>query len=153
MTYLVVYYTRTHKTQQVAEEIAKIEDANLLRIYDKTKRSGAIGYIKGAFDAMRNKDTIIEHDDINIDDYDTIYIGGPVWASKPAPAILKFIKDNDFKGHNIVTFTTMMSSGEDPTLKIMNDEVKSHGGNIIKSFAIKTKNTDINKLTSEALSN
>ena len=45
----------------------------------------------------------------------------------------------------------MMASGEKPALEIMNDMIQKQGGNVIKSFAIITKNTDIDELTQKAI--
>ena len=63
----------------------------------------------------------------------------------------KFIAENDFTDCNVITFATMMSSGDKPTLDIMNSEIKAKGGNILRSFAIATKDTDVKKLTLDAL--
>ena len=148
---LVIYYTRTNKTKEVAETIKEEKNAEILEIKDKTERAGALRYLKSAVDAVRNKETSITYDKVNLADYDTIYMGTPVWASKPTPAIIKFIEENDFTGTNVVTFATMMASGADATVKNMNEMIKNKGGNIIKSFAIATKNNDIKKLTKDAI--
>lgn len=151
MTDLVVYYTRTNKTKMVAEKIAQMKNADMLEIIDKKDRSGALGYIGGVISAIRNSPTPIEYDVKDLSKYDIVYLGSPVWASKPAPAIREYIEQNDFSDVNVVTFVTMMSSGEKPALKIMNDMIQKQGGNVIKSFAIITKNTDIDELTQKAI--
>lgn len=151
MTDLVVYYTRTNKTKMVAEKIAQMKNADMLEIIDKKDRSGALGYIGGAISAVRNSSTPIEYDVKDLSKYDIVYLGSPVWASKPAPAIREYIEQNDFSDVNVVTFVTMMASGEKPALEIMNDMIQKQGGNVIKSFAIITKNTDIDKLTQKAI--
>lgn len=151
MTDLVVYYTRTNKTKMVAEKIAQMKNADMLEIIDKKDRSGVLGYIGGAISAMRNSPTPIEYDVKDLSKYDIVYLGSPVWASKPAPAIREYIEQNDFSDVNVVTFVTMMSSGEKSALKIMNDMIQKQGGNVIKSFAIITKNTDIDELTQKAI--
>ncbi|PAV06943.1 flavodoxin family protein [Methanosphaera cuniculi] len=151
MTDLVVYYTRTNKTKMVAEKIAQMKNADMLEIIDKKDRSGALGYIGGAISAVRNSSTPIEYDVKDLSKYDIVYLGSPVWASKPAPAIREYIEQNDFSDVNVVTFVTMMASGEKPALEIMNDMIQKQGGNVIKSFAIITKNTDIDELTQKAI--
>lgn len=151
MTDLVVYYTRTNKTKMVAEKIAQMKNADMLEIIDKKDRSGALGYIGGAISAVRNSSTPIEYDVKDLSKYDIVYLGSPVWASKPAPAIREYIEQNDFSDVNVITFVTMMASGEKPALEIMNDMIQKQGGNVIKSFAIITKNTDIDELTQKAI--
>lgn len=151
MTDLVVYYSRTQQTEIVAQTISDELGAKLIEVKDQKNRDGSIMYMKAAVDAMRNADTDIKYDDVNLADYETIYIGGPVWASKPTPAVRKFIAENDFTDTDVITFATMMSSGDKPTLDIMNSEIKAKGGNILRSFAIATKDTDVKKLTLDAL--
>ena len=151
MKNLVVYYSRTNNTKIVAQTIKNEIGADLLEIKDKTNRSGPLGYIKGAIDALREKNTGIEYEKVNLKDYDIVYIGTPVWASKPAPAILEFIRENDFRGVKVVTFATMGSSGDETTINYMNHRIISGGGKIKKSFSIAVKNNDIKELTVAAL--
>lgn len=47
----------------------------------------------------------------NIDEYDTIYIGGPVWWGHLPMALINAIKDVDFKGKTIKPFCTHEGSG------------------------------------------
>lgn len=151
MTDLVIYYTRTNKTKTIAEEIAKEKDAQLLEVIDKTNRDGPIKFLTSAIDAMRGKKTSIEYDAVDLSEYDTIYIGSPVWASKATPAILEFVEENDFNNTNVVSFVTLTSNGAEKALDNLNDAIKSKGGKIIRSFSIITKDTDIIKLTHDAL--
>lgn len=148
---LVVYYTRTNKTEEIAKTIKEEKNADILQIKDKAKRDGVIKYLTSAIDSVRNKKTEITYDKKNLSSYDTIYIGTPVWASKPTPAIIKFIEENDFANTNVVTFATMMGSGADATIEIMNKMIKDKGGNVVKSFAIITRKKDIKQLTIDAL--
>lgn len=148
---LVIYYTRTNNTRKVSEIIAEEKDAKLLEIVDKKNRSGPIQYMIGAFDALRGKDTDIHYEKVNLNEFDTVYIGTPVWASKAAPAITKFIDENDFSNVNVVTFATMGSNGGDSTVDMMNKKIKAKGGVIKRSFALAMKNNDIKSLVIDAL--
>ena len=151
MTDLVVYYSRTNKTKEVAETIAQEKNAKIVQINDKKDRSGPIKYMLGALDSLRGSKTSIEYENVNLKDYETVYIGTPVWASKPAPAVNQFISENDFKDVNVVCFATMMGSGGKSTTENMAKEIKSKGGNVIDSFDFSSKNTDLRKLTLEKL--
>ncbi len=150
---LVVYYSRTSNTKMVAQVIADETGAGLLEVKDKKSRSGVFGFAKGGFDALRGNKTDIRYDEVNLQDFDTVYIGTPVWASRPTPAIVQFIDENDFSGVNVVTFATMMGDGGDSTVEMMNDAIKAKEGNVLRSFSLVTKNKDIKELTLEALSN
>lgn len=153
MTDLVVYYSRTDNTRCVAECISKRFDAQLLEVKDKQKRGGILGFVKSGYDSIREKKTEIEYDDVDLKDYDTIFIGTPVWASKPTPAILQFINDNELSGCKCVTFATMMGSGGETTINIINNMIISQGGSVKDSFILAVKNKDIEELTNEAVDN
>lgn len=151
MTDLVVFYSRSNNTRTVAQTISDETDAKILEVKDKKSRSGPIGYLIGGFDALREKKTNIEYEKVNLKDYDTVYVGTPVWASKPTPAIVEFIKENDFSGVNTITFATMGGSGGDTTINVMNNMIISMGGNVKKSFSLAIKNNNIKQLTLDAL--
>lgn len=148
---LVVYYTRTENTRKVSDIIAQEIGADVLEVKDKKSRSGAIGFAIGGFDAIRGNKTDISYDDVNLSEYDTVYVGTPVWASKPTPAILQFIDENDFTGCEVITFATMGGSGGDSTVKIMNDAIAAKGGNIKRSFSLAIKGNDFESLVLDAL--
>ncbi|RAP50334.1 MAG: hypothetical protein BZ136_01565 [Methanosphaera sp. rholeuAM74] len=151
---LVVYYSRTENTKKVAECIKDELEADILEVKDKKNRSGPIQFLIGGFDALRGNDTTISYDAVDLKQYDTVYIGTPVWASRPAPAIVKFINENDFAGVNCVTFATMGGSGGEATTNVMNYAIISQGGSVDRSFSIAIKNdSDIEALTKEALEN
>ncbi|MCD7781733.1 MAG: hypothetical protein LUG89_03430 [Methanosphaera sp.] len=152
MTDLIIYYSRSGNSRKIAETIADKVDGKILEIKDKTNRAGAIRYLTGALDSVRNKDTSIEYDAEDLSSYDRVFIGGPVWASKPSPAIKKFIEENDFTNTNVITFTTMMNAGQNPTLDQMNKSITSKGGNIIDSFSIRATDK-IEDSTIEAINN
>lgn len=78
MSDLVVYYTRTNTTKNVASIIKDELDADVLEVIDKKNRQGPIGYLRGGLDAIRSKKTSIEYEDVNFEKYDNIYIGTPV---------------------------------------------------------------------------
>ncbi|MBE6486013.1 MAG: flavodoxin [Methanosphaera stadtmanae] len=151
MTDLVIYYSRTNNTELVAQTIQEETGADLLKINDKKNRSGPLGYLKGGFDAFREKTTEIEYDKVNLKNYDTVYLGTPVWASKPTPAILQFIRENDFGGVKVITFCTTGSSGDETTINYMNHLIVSGGGKVKMSFAIIVSQDDIKESTIAAL--
>jgi flavodoxin len=153
MTDLVIYYSRTENTKQVAQQIADEFDAQLLEVKDEQERGGLLGFIKSGYDSLRENETPIEYDKVDLTDYDTIFIGTPVWASKPTPAIIQFIKENEFSGTKCVSFATMMGSGGETTINVINNMIISQGGTVKDSFILAVKNKDIKELTDEALNN
>jgi flavodoxin len=103
---LVVYYTRTGNARFVAETIAAEIGADVEEIVDLKKRSGALGFLSGGSDARRGKKTEIAPTKKSPTDYDLIIVGTPVWAGRPVPAILTYLKKNDLSGKKVAIFFT-----------------------------------------------
>ena len=100
MKSIIIYYSRTGRTKLIAQTLAKEKNMNIVEIKDKTNRSGAIGFIKGTLDSMINNSTTIEPVTIDLDKYDTVYIGTPVWASKITPAIKQILDNINLENKN-----------------------------------------------------
>lgn len=49
--------------------------------------------------------------DTNIQDYDTIFFGHPVWDSRLPPVVRTFLRDTDFSGKTIIPFNTHAGYG------------------------------------------
>ena len=116
---LVVYYSATGNTKDVAEKIAKITDGNLFEIEPIEP------YTDDDLD-WTNDDSRVsrEHDDESLrdvelvstyvenwDSYDIVYIGYPIWWGIAAWPVDNFVKDNDFTGKTVIPFCTTASSG------------------------------------------
>ena len=153
MSDLVVYYTRTNTTKNVASIIKDELDADVLEVIDKKNRQGPIGYLRGGLDAIRSKKTSIEYEDVNFEKYDNIYIGTPVWASKITPAIKQILDNINLENKNVITFVTLNKNGAKEALNSLNSTIKDKGGKIINSFSIITKGRDIESLTKDIVKN
>lgn len=119
MKSLVAYYSRTNITKKLAENIANRIDADIEEIIPKINYQGKIGYARGGKDAISSK--IIELEDLRYDpkDYDMVYLGCPVWASRPASPMFSYLKVNEGKFNNVKFFITAGGSGFDSTLDHM----------------------------------
>lgn len=86
MKSIIVYFTFGGATQREAERLAAELNAPLYRVKEVHNRSFLGAFIPGGFLAMRRKTVSIQPFDIDLNDYDQIIIGCPVWAGYPAPA-------------------------------------------------------------------
>lgn len=116
---LVVYYTNTHRTEQVAKTIAG-ETGGDLYLLDLEKP-----YTPADLD-YNNKSARVykEHDDASLrnvalknakpanwQEYDTVFVGYPIWWGIAAWPMDTFVKSNDFIGKTVIPFATAYSSG------------------------------------------
>ena len=107
MKSLVVFYSVTDK-KLVSRTIAKALNATVLEIEEaKPRKVKSLTYLSAGFAAIRDKRTAINPVNVDLRQYDTIFIGSPIWASRPTPAINLFIYANNFEGKSIVSFFTM----------------------------------------------
>ena len=95
---LVVYYSASGNTKDVAEKIAKITEADsrVSREHDD--------------ESLRDVELVSTTVD-NWDSYDTVYIGYPIWWGIAAWPVDNFVKENDFTGKTVIPFCTAASSG------------------------------------------
>ena len=138
MKNIVLYYSRTRKTAGAAKTLADEISADIIEIEDLKSRLGALNYISASMDAVREIKTNIKPDMVDLSNYSLIYIGTPVWAGKPAPAIITAIDKYDFQGKDVILFATLGGSGGKKTIKRMEEKIEARGGRLITSFLIKT---------------
>ena len=86
MKAVVLYYTFGGSTKKEAERQASELNAPLCRVEEARRRSFLAAFVPGGFQAMRRKTVAIQSPDVDLNDYDRIIIGCPIWAGYPAPA-------------------------------------------------------------------
>ena len=108
MKKLIVYFTYTGNTENVAKVIQKklnydILKLNPLKPYSKDYQT----VVDEEQNNESSKKTIpLEEYDIDLSIYDEIIIGSPVWWYSIAPVIRTFLKENDLSGKTIKPFAT-----------------------------------------------
>lgn len=147
MKSLVVFYSLTNKTKLAAEAIVEAIASDLVEIKEKEARKpGGLIYLKGGFEAIKDRVSKIAPVEVDVKQYDRVFIGSPIWASRPAPAVNAFIKASNFEGLEIVAFFTMGGDNSDKALQNLKSKIEKSRGKVIGSFAIKTHG-----LTDEAI--
>ena len=152
MKTLVVYYSYSGRTETVARTIAEALDADIRRIEEVKPRNGfAQLYLDGGMAAGRDKCSEIKPCDIDIDEYDRIFIGTPNWASKPAPAVNAFITGTDLAGKEVIVFcTTGGNMGVNNLLANFTGKVEDKCGRVVGSFAIRSSQLNDRELAEKA---
>lgn len=104
---LLIYYSRTGKTETVARAIAQRVGAKLIRITEPQKdRSGWQGFIDAAIDAFFDRHSDIEPKKINLEPYDAVIIATPIWSWNLATPIHTLLRTNYFGKKKLVLVTT-----------------------------------------------
>ncbi len=113
---LVVYFSATGTTKSVAEKIAEVAGADIYEIVPKIPyTSEDLNY---SSDCRANRE---QQDDaarpefepiaVNISDYDTIYIGYPIWWGTMPKIVNTFLETYDLSDKTIMPFCTSGGSG------------------------------------------
>ena len=114
---LVTYFSASGVTKKVAEKLAEAAGADLFEIkpevayteadlnwMDKKSRSSIEMNDKSFRPAISEKFN-------NMEDYDVVYIGFPIWWYVAPTIINTFLESYDFSGKTIVLFATSGGSG------------------------------------------
>ena len=113
---LVVYFSCTGTTKPLAEYAAEILGADLYEIIpeDPYTEADLAYYTDGRADQEQSDPTArpaISGSVENMEDYDTVILGYPIWHGQAPRIISTFLESYDFTGKTLVPFCTSHSSG------------------------------------------
>lgn len=146
MERIIIYYSDGGKTKVVAETLALNFKCDICQIKDLKKRDGIVSLFSSSIDAFRESKTEIYPPTLDLEEYDTIYIGTPTWVNNPTPAILTLIDSCDLRGKDVVLFTTSSSSNGEGALEKMELKIRARGGRVVQQFNVKTKDKTASRL-------
>ena len=145
---LVLYFSATGTTKQIAEFIKEETNSDIIEIIPKDKYTSAdLSYTNDDCRANIEQNNAssrpLIQNKINIENYDTIYLGYPIWWGDVPKIILTLFDTYNFDGKTIIPFCTSGSSsisGSLNTLKDYNKNVKWIEG---KRFSSSTSKGEI----------
>lgn len=116
---LVVYYSATGSTKAVAEEIAKNLSTDTFELVpEKPYTSADLNWDDDNSrvslehsDESKREVALVKSTPDNWEQYDTVYVGYPIWWGIAAWSVNGFVKANDFTGKTVIPFCTSASSG------------------------------------------
>ena len=127
---LVIYYSLTGRTKDIALQIQSLTNADIYQIKPKEEiKQGPSLYLTSKKQISSGNYPEIVNDFPNIEGYDTIFVGSPIWWYTAAPVVLEFLKEFDFQNKNVVPFSTQ----------------GSNYGTYFEDFKAKAKNANILK--------
>lgn len=109
---LVVYFSRTGNTKAVAEEIQSLTGSDLVELKTVVPYPSfyndclAQAQEERANNARPELSTAVS----NMSEYDTVYVGYPIWCYTAPMAIFTFLESYDFTGKTVIPFCTSGSS-------------------------------------------
>lgn len=128
---LVAYFSATGTTRIVADQLAEVSNSDIFEIVpvqpytaadlnwrDENSRSSIEMKDKSSRPKITKKLTHIEQ-------YDTIYVGFPIWWYIAPTIINTFLEDYDLSGKTIILFATSGGSQWGETVKYLKGSVSS----------------------------
>ena len=116
---LVPAFPHTGNTEEVAQQIAEFTSGTLAEI----QRAEEYGNLQEEaeteiLDGVHPEITVSAE---NVQDYDTIFVGYPIWWDEAPAMIATFLDSYDFSGKTIVPFCTSASDPIDNSLHIFSE--------------------------------
>ncbi len=135
---LVVVYSRTGNTMSAAKEVAKYFDADLLKIDAPQYSRDFKGQSLAAKDADEERTTTpIQHDPVDLNQYDLIFLCSPTWWYRPAVPLFSFVENHDFAGKSVFLIMTGNSRKTDEKTGKFETLVEEKNGNLLDVLFIR----------------
>ena len=128
---LVAYFSVSGTTARVAKNLAQAASADIYEI------KPAVPYTKDDLNWMNKKSRSsvemndkssrpeLADKDADIDAYDTVLLGFPIWWYVAPTIVNSFLESYDFSGKRIILFATSGGSGFGKTAAVLRDSVAS----------------------------
>lgn len=134
---LIVYYTRSGNTQIVAEQIHSLVGGNIVQL--ETVSPYPDEYRATTKQARQELDDdfhpLLKTQIPNIESYDIIFIGSPIWWGTMSMPVRTFLYDYDLTEKTIVPFVTHEGSGLGNSMRDLNNFAKD--STILSGLAIR----------------
>lgn len=145
MKILVSYFSASGVTKGVAEKLASAVGADLFEIEPKEIYTDAdLNWMdkqsRSSVEMNQNIKPEILNKVSNLEDYDTILLGFPIWWYKEPTIIDQFLDENDMAGKNIYVFVTSGSSSIDSTYQSIKNNYPNL--NFVKGIRFTGNETD-----------
>ena len=134
---LILYYSQTGTTRLVADELKSTLNADIAEVTAKDPYSGNFDETIQRCLAEMQAGTIpaIDSLTVNIAEYDTIFLGYPIWFGTYARPIMGLLDTCDFSGKTIVPFCTFGSGGlEASTADLKKAQPKA---NVLEGYGVR----------------
>lgn len=110
---LIAYFSWGGNTKTIAEKIQDKVDSDIFRIEPATPYPK--NYNETVYNVAKKQHEENIHpelkENIDISNYDTIFVGTPAWWFTMAPPVMTFLEKNNFEGKTIIPFITHGGGG------------------------------------------
>lgn len=121
---LVVYFSHTGNTETVANFIHEIMGGDIVKLETEEQYTDNYNDLLDIAQEEQNENArpVLSTQIDNMEDYDTIFLGYPIWWGDMPMALYTFLDEYDLSGKIIAPFTTSGGSGLSGTPENIKDE-------------------------------
>lgn len=114
---LIVYFSWSGNCQKIAERIQEATGADMFRLEATNPYPAEYKPTEARVIDEVTHDAMVEYvgDVDGWDEYDTVFVGYPVWGYTIPQILKKFLLDHDWSGKRIAPFNSHLGSGEGGT--------------------------------------
>lgn len=149
---LIAYFSwakHTEKMANVIKEQTGADVAEIVRVKDYPTDYNECTEV--ALEEKNNKERPeIKDLGVNLDDYDTIFVGYPNWWGDMPMPVYTFLEKNNFSGKTVIPFMTSYSSGTSGTFNTIKNIV--NGANVLEGIHIYQRDIDNNDYENDMIS-
>jgi len=150
---LIVYFSYTGNTRKIANMIKNKLNCDILELKPVEPYSTDYQKVVDEEQNLEGSNHLREYQDINVNlnDYDTIILGTPVWWYRETPVIRTFLKENDLSNKTIIPYATNAGWLGKTFIEIkklcQNSKVESEMNIVFESYSneLITSKSDIDK--------
>lgn len=123
---LVVYYSRTRRTERAANAICNSLEIRGLRcdvepLREHDDRRGPLGYLRSALDTTFGRPAQLLPMTHKLEDYDVVVVGTPIWFGTMSTPIRSFLASNAARLKNVALYLTCHGSPPQSVLTRMEE--------------------------------
>ncbi len=140
---LVVYYTITGTTQQAAAYLQQQTGADIAQLQAREPYPTDFSAIIARSQQEMQSDSLPEVLDLGVDiaDYDTLFVGYPIWYGTYALPIKSWLSKADLKGKIVIPFCTFGSGGYAKSVADLKGQQSE--ATVLDGFGIRSKLMDM----------
>jgi flavodoxin len=135
--HIIIYYSWQGSTEVIANQLQEVTGYPIEKIIEtKAEKRKFTNALFGAMFGLKSK---IKPFDKDINDYNTIWFGTPVWTFKFPPATNRFLKQAQFKDKKVYAFISKGLDNEPLwALDKLRKVIEKKGGKLVDVMYTKT---------------
>ncbi len=139
---LVIYFSHTGNTENVANFIHEAVGGDIVKLETEEPYTDNYNDLLDIAQNEQNENArpLLSTQIDNIEDYDTIFLGYPIWWGDMPMALYTFLDEYDLSGKTIAPFTTSGGSGLSGTPSNIEDEEPN--ATVTEGLAVRDSNSE-----------